>query len=162
MKIMLDLLEKQLQNLYNSELLILDALAEMLDYVTDTKLKEHIKNFAIETQEQKVRLEDIGELLHLKIAIKDGNIIRGLLMDTHELYSDFSKGFLMDVGIISKILQITHFQISGYETALLYIKNLDISEVQEKLEKTLEEAYEGDENYQNYAKTLLLTKNNKP
>ena len=158
MKILRDLLEKQLQNLYNSELLILKALAEMQEYVTDYELQDILLMYTRETHDQKVRLEEIGELLKSKIAVKDGNIIRGLLEDVRELYREFPKGLLMDMGIITKLMHITHFQISGYESALLFSKNLDIGEMSEKLEKTLDEAYEADEYCATYAKNVMLKK----
>ncbi|HEA29874.1 MAG TPA: DUF892 family protein [Leeuwenhoekiella sp.] len=159
MKIMRDLLEKQLQNLYNSESLILNALPEMLLYARDLRLLEIIKSFIKETYTQKVRLEKIGTYLNIKVDVEDGKIIRGLLEDINDLYAEFPKGILMDVGIVSKLQHVQHFQISAYETALLYTKDLNIEEVSVILEETLNEAYDADEDCSRYAKNLLLKRN---
>lgn len=158
MKIMRDLFEKQLENLYNSELLILYALPEMGEYVTDEKLSEIIETCTKETYRQKTRLVEIGDYLHMKFKLNDGKIIRGLLEETKEMYEEFPKGLLMDVGIIAKIQHVEHFQITAYETALLYAKTLDIKEVAEKLDETLWEAYEADEYCSSYAEKLMLNK----
>ncbi|MDT7827579.1 DUF892 family protein [Pricia sp. S334] len=158
-KIMRDLFERQLQNLYNSELLILNILPEMLKYATDKELKEIIRRYTEQTYDQKQRLVEIGEYLHIRFKINDGKIILGLLEETRDLFADFPGGFLMDVGIISKIQHIGHFQISAYETALLYAKALDIKEVADQLDETLWEAYEGDENCGDYARNLIFNKN---
>jgi ferritin-like metal-binding protein YciE len=65
MKIMRDLFEKQLQNLYNSELLILNALLEMLEHATDGKLADIINAYIKETGDQKERLVEISDFLHI-------------------------------------------------------------------------------------------------
>ena len=156
---MRDLFERQLQNLYNSELLILHALPDMLEHVTDGKLAEIIETYIQETRNQKERLVEIGNYLHIKFQLTNGKIIRGLLKEMKDLYEDFQKGMLLDVGIVAKLQHVEHFQISAYETALLYAKALDVTEVAEKLDITLWEAYEADEICGNYAKNLML--NNK-
>lgn len=158
MKIMRDLFERQLQNLYNSEILILKVLPEMLEHVTDGKLKEIIKTYINETYDQKTRLEEIGDYLCIKYILDDSKIILGLLEEINDLYEEFPKSLLLDVGIIAKMQHIEHFQISAYETALLYAKTLKIDEVAEIIDKTLWEAYEADEHCSNYANNLMLHK----
>jgi ferritin-like metal-binding protein YciE len=156
MKIMRDLFEKQLQAVYNSEVLILSGLPGMLGYAVDESLRDIIKTQIKATFDQKVRLEQIGKYLPVKYIKNDGMIIRGLLDEINELYAEFPKGILMDVGIISKIQHVQHFQISAYETAMLYAKKLDLDEVEAILEQTLDEVYEADEECSSYAKNLLL------
>lgn len=106
---MRDLFERQLQFLYNSEVLILGGLPEMLDYASDDSLRDIIKSQIKVTFDQKVRLEQIGEYLRVKYVMSDGKIIRGLLEESNELYADYPRGILMDVGIISKIQHVQHF-----------------------------------------------------
>lgn len=156
MKIMRDLFEMQLQSLYNSEVLILGGLPEMLDYAGDESLRNIIKTQIKATYDQKVRLEKLGEYLHINYVMNDGKIIEGLLEEIDKLYADFPKGILMDVGIISKIQHVQHFQISAYETAILYTRKLGLDEVEAVLAETLDEAYEADEECSSYAKNLLL------
>src|SRR5680860_123141 len=156
MKIMRDLFENQLQHLYNSELLIVNALPEMLEYATDVELRDIIKTYTQETYDQKQRLLEIGEYLHMRFKLNDGKFVLGLIEESRELYQEFSKGFLMDVGIIAKIQHIEHFQISAYETALLYAGALDINEVANRLNETLWEAYEADERCGYYVKGLMF------
>ena len=155
-KLMIDLFERQLQNLYNSETLILKALPKMYKYATDEALLDIINAQINVTHKQKVRLEEIGRYLNIKVAIQDGNIIQGMLEDVAWLYEEIQKGNLMDAGLVSKLQNIQHFQISAYETAVLYAKNLHIREVSEKLTITLEEAYEADEYCSQFAQALLL------
>ncbi len=95
----------------------------------------------------------------MRYRINDERIILGLIEETRELYSEFPKGFLMDVRIISKIRHMEHFQISAYETALLYAKALDIPEVVDRLDETWWEAYEADERCSDYAKDLMFDRN---
>ncbi|MGJ8593876.1 MAG: DUF892 family protein [Aquaticitalea sp.] len=154
-KLMLDLFEKNLQNLYNSEDLILKSFPKMLHHVTDETLKEVVEFYQVLTDAQKERLVEIGAYLKVKIAVSDGNIIRALIEDVTWLYNEFPKGLLMDVGIVSKLKHIQHFQISAYENAVLYAKHLKIREVTELLNKSLEEAYEGDEVCSYHANRLL-------
>lgn len=155
---MIDLFEKQLQNLYNAEVLILDAIPLMYDNATDQTLKTIINYYTEDTRRQKTRLEEIGDFLKIKIAITEGQIIKGLLADTMELYREFQKGLILDAGIISKLQNIAHFQISSYETAALITRHLGIKEVEQKLEQTLEEAYEAAEACGEYAANLLRPK----
>jgi len=162
MKLVRDLFERQLQHLYTSEELILKALPEMLDYARDEGLCDIIKTQIRVTYEQKNRLKEIGKYLKFKIKVNDGKIIRGLLEEIHELYSEIPKGLLLDVAIISKILHIQHFQISAYETCMLYVKRLDLVEIEVILDKTLNEAYEADEECSGYAKYLLSIDSDKP
>ncbi len=52
---MRDLFERQLQHLYNSELLILNALPEMLEHATDVGLRDIIRTYTEETYGQRER-----------------------------------------------------------------------------------------------------------
>lgn len=156
MKIMMDLFEKQLQAVYNSEVLTLGGLPEMLGYAGDESLREIINTQIKVTVGQKLRLEKIGKYLHIKYIVDDGKMIKGLLDEMNELYKEFPKGLLMNVGIISKIQHIQHFQISAYETAMLYAKKLGLEEIVIILEMTLDEAYDADEECSSYAKRILL------
>lgn len=99
----------------------------MLENATDERLKQVIENYIKETYDQKQRLEEIGEYLHIKFYLNDRKIIRGLLEEVKELYEEFPKGFLMYVGIIAIMQHVEHFQISAYESALLYARTLWIS-----------------------------------
>ncbi len=157
-KLMLDLFERQLQILYSSESLILKALPHMREHVYEPRLKDIISNYIEEASDQKTRLEEIGVYLNINIYIKDGNIIRALLEDVNWLFDHFSKGLLLDVGIVSKLQAIQHFQISAYETAHLYANTLNLKDVAETLDRTLSEAYEGDEFCGSYVKGLLVNK----
>ncbi|WP_179345855.1 DUF892 family protein [Winogradskyella ursingii] len=154
-KILLDLFEKKLQNLYNSEILIVNSIPKLMQHVRDEELKDAVNLYYGETYRQKERLTDIGNYLNIKVAVQDGNIIRALIEDVKWLYDEFAKGLLMDVGIVSKLRNIQHFQISAYETALLYSQHLKVDEVSDLFKQTLDEAYEGDEIYSYHAKRLL-------
>lgn len=148
-------MERQLQNLYSSEALILVAFTEMLDHASDGGLRDIIEAHIAITHYQKVRLERIGEYLHLRMVINDGKIILGLLGEIHDLCGEFPKSALLDVGITAKIQHIQHFQISAYETAKLYAKNLDLVEIEVILDDTLDEAYGADEECSRHVKALL-------
>lgn len=159
MKLMQDLLEKQLQNLYNSEELILKVLPEMMHNATNKKLKKIIQTQITDTKTQKIRLEELSQYLKMKIINDDGKVIRGLVEDIRDLFADFPDGLLMDAGLISKLLHIQHFQISAYETGVLYAEALELKGVSKKLALTLDEAHEADEECSRFAKELILNKN---
>lgn len=155
---MLDLFERQLQVLYSSESLILKDLPNMREHVYEAQLKDIITDHIQITSNQIARLEEIGVYLNINVHIKDGNIIRALMEDVDWLFEHFSIGLLRDVGIVTKLQAAQHFQISAYETARLYADTLNLKEVAQMLDRTLSEAYEGDEFCGSYVKGLLVNK----
>lgn len=155
MKILQDLLEKQLQHLYIAESLILEELPGMLYYVSEENLLTLIQAHIQMTFNQKIRLEKIADYLRIKIDVKDGQMIKGLIDETHKLYDEFPRGMLLDIGIVSKLQLIQHFQIAGYEIVSLYLKSMKLTEVLPIIETTLDEAYSSDEDCSSYVKKSL-------
>ena len=158
MQMLHDLLEKQLRNLYAAETLILERLPEILNHASDKGLKDIINAIIEVTDQQRSRLKKIGDYLNFKVTVRDGKIIKGLLEEMKELFEEFSEGNLLDIAIISQLQHIQHFQISAYESTLLYTKTLLLEEISSILDDTIDEAYMANENCSRYMKLLLSRK----
>src|SRR5680860_753651 len=104
MKIMRDLFENQLQHLYNSELLIVNALPEMLEYATDVELRDIIKTYTQETYDQKQRLLEIGEYLHMRFKLNDGKFVLGLIEESRAVSYTHLRAHETDSYLVCRLL----------------------------------------------------------
>lgn len=160
-----DLLKHEIQDLYSAEEQIIEALPEMVEKARNPELKKALREHHKITEQQKKRLDKVKQLLGdededsggeqsggffsnlfgggeaghkckgMEGLIKEGQKIMGLDM-TEEV---------SDAAIIAAAQKIEHYEICGYGTAKAYARELDLGEVAELLEDTLNEEYEADD-----------------
>jgi ferritin-like metal-binding protein YciE len=156
---LLDLFVLQIQDLYDAENQILDALPAMIANSTSPKLKEAFELHLRETKEHVQRLQWIAEKLGIDIEGEVCEAIEGLIAEGEEALelSDIPP-YIKDMAIIFSAQRIEHYEIAGYGCARALAQMLDLpSEVIEKLDDTLTEEGDADKKLTKVTPDLLTS-----
>jgi ferritin-like metal-binding protein YciE len=122
---------------------ILEALPEMAKASESPDLKMAFESHLKETEGQVQRLKKIFKLLDIEKKEKFCKATKGLIEECKEVLKDFkTKSPLRDAALISKAQRIEHYEISAYGTVRTFASQLDLNEVADLLQATLDE--EGD------------------
>lgn len=149
-----DLLLYNIQLLYSAEETALKAMPVIIEKVQHSSLRNALSHHAGLTGEQIERLKKIPALVHKKsekIALLTLGSdlpckgLQGLIDEANDLLQkDLSKD-VTDAAIIECVQKIEHYEICTYGTALTYAKELNLREVENLLNETLQEEYDADD-----------------
>ena len=161
MKDLKDLLIHEIQDLYSAEEQIIEALPIMIGKAKDTKLVNALKEHLKVTERQKVRLDEVKQLLtgdtendEQAQDSKKGFFgffggsgkkqvclgMQGLIEEGQKVMNEEMSPKVLDAAIIACAQKIEHYEICGYGTARAYARELNLGQVAEKLEETLQQA----------------------
>lgn len=166
MKDLKDLLIHEIQDLYSAEEQIIEALPLMIEKAKDTKLVNALKDHLKVTEQQKARLDEVNKLLtgetdngEAAVEPRKGFFgffggsekkqvclgMQGLIEEGQKVMSEEMSPKVLDAAIIACAQKIEHYEICGYGTARAYARELNLGQVAERLEETLDEEYEADD-----------------
>jgi ferritin-like metal-binding protein YciE len=167
MKDLKDLLIHEIQDLYSAEEQIIEALPSMIEKAKDGKLVKALRDHLKVTKEQKARLDEVKQLLNAETEeesqedSKKGFFggffggqsggkqvclgMQGLIEEGQKVMGEDMSPKVLDAAIIASAQKIEHYEICGYGTARAYARELNLGQVAERLEETLDEEYEADD-----------------
>lgn len=135
-----DLLIDELHGILSSEEQIVAALPEMARASNSPDLKHAFESHLKETKVQVQRLNKIFKLLKTEKKEKFCKATKGLIQECKEVLKDFkTKSPLRDAALISKAQRIEHYEIAAYGTVRTFAEELDLDDVAELLQETLDE-----------------------
>ena len=137
-----DLLIHQLQDLYDAEHKITEALPKLAGSVEATMLKKAFEQHLSQTRDHIQRLEKCFNLLGetpQRIPCKG---IDGLLAEGDELIKEKGSIDALEAGLIAAAQKVEHYEMAAYGSARTWARQLRQKEVADLLQKTLDE--EGD------------------
>jgi len=156
-----DLLKHELMDLHSAEQQIIDALPSMIDKAGNDKLKAALKDHLKVTEKQKERLEELQQSMGDSTASENNERrglfsdlfggeekckgMEGLIAEGEKLMGADMSPEASDAAIIASAQKIEHYEISAYGTASAYARRLNLNDVANKLEETLNEEYEADD-----------------
>jgi ferritin-like metal-binding protein YciE len=146
----LPLLEKffhdQLKDIYWAEKALLKALPKMQKKCTTDELKQAFQDHATVTKEQASRLEQVFEILGKKAQAKKCEAMDGLIKESEEIIENTEDGTMTrDVALIMAAQKVEHYEIATYGGLVQLAHTLNMSEVAEILEQTLQEEKDADQ-----------------
>jgi ferritin-like metal-binding protein YciE len=147
----------QLRDLYDAEQQIIQALPDVIEGVSGEELRKALEHHLELTHGHAERLEKIFSDLGETPTGKSCKGMEGLLEEGEEAIKDHAPGVLRDALIIGGAQRIEHYEISGYGTAKAWAEELDLEEVVDLLDETLDEEAEADEKLTSIATGGLLT-----
>jgi ferritin-like metal-binding protein YciE len=151
-----ELLIEEMRDLYDAEKQLVKALPKMAKASTDEDLKQCFEKHLEETKGQVSRLEQAFELLGEKAKSKPCAAMKGLIEEAQETMQEVDEGPLLDSAMICAAQKVEHYEIAGYGTLSAWAKALDLDEVGELLEETLEEEKAADEALTEANETILV------
>lgn len=139
-----ELLINKLKALYDIESVIIDNLPNLAEAVRDTKLKKALEDHLEETKAQSKRLEDSFKLLKEAPGKLESEAIRGLVKDAEWVVENVEEGDARDLNIIAAASYVEHYEMAGYQAALMWAEKLDQADVADLLNMTFTEEESAD------------------
>jgi ferritin-like metal-binding protein YciE len=142
---MRELLTNKVHALYDIESVLIDSMPKMIEAATDRKLKILIEDHLKETKEQSKRLEEVFKLLDAKPEKLESDAIRGLVKDAEWVIENIEDSDLLDLGIIGAASYVEHYEMAGYNMAIMLAEKLEENDVADLLNMsfTEEESVDG-------------------
>jgi ferritin-like metal-binding protein YciE len=161
MKDLRDLLKHEVMDLYSAEEQIIAAMPMMIEKATNPQLRQALEEHLRVTEAQRDRLDEVKQHLMGAEEAKEGGKkkgllglfgggqkckgMQGLIEEGQKVMGENMSPEVMDAAIIACAQKIEHYEICGYGTARAFARELNLGEVAELLEETLDEEYEADD-----------------
>jgi ferritin-like metal-binding protein YciE len=150
-----DLLGDEIKDLYSAEKQLTKAIPKMAKGSNDPVLKEAFTAHLKETQGQVARLEQIGELLGMKVTGKKCAGMEGLIKEGAEMLEEEGEEAVLDLGLIGAGSRVEHYEMAGYMTAISLANRCGCSDVEELLKESLAEEEAAEKKLRSIASGLL-------
>jgi ferritin-like metal-binding protein YciE len=134
-----DLYIEQLKDLHSAETQLTKALPKMAEAANAPELKTAFTAHLKETEEQLLRLNQIGENLGESLDDHTCAAMKGLIEEGAEWMEQDAEPDVMDAGLIAAAQLVEHYEIAGYGTVHNFAELLGEEEAAELLAETLEE-----------------------
>jgi ferritin-like metal-binding protein YciE len=131
---LMDLFEHALRDIYYAEKKIYRSLPKMIKAADDEALTEALSNHRDETQGQIETLEEVFELLHLRVKGEKCDAIDGILEEADGILEDFGGTLAGDAAIIFSARAVEHYEICRYHAMIGFADALGLDEVLAKLQ----------------------------
>jgi ferritin-like metal-binding protein YciE len=150
------LLVEQLSDIHSAETQVVEALPKLIGAASDDELKDALSMHLDETRNQIERLERVFEELGESPSGKECAGMKGLLEEGEEVMEKRVTGALRDALLIAGAQRVEHYEISAYGTAIAWAKQLDLDDVVDLLDESLDEEAAADEKLTSIAEGGLL------
>lgn len=134
-----ELMLEQLEDVYDAEHQIIEALPKMADAATSPELKSAFKEHLSQSREHVKRLEKAFKSLGETPTRKTCNGMKGLLKEGDEMLKAKAGSAVMDAGLIASAQRVEHYEMAGYGTLRTYAHLMNHSEAAELFQLTLDE-----------------------
>jgi ferritin-like metal-binding protein YciE len=139
-----DLLLEQLQDLYDAETRLVDALPKMADAATDSQLKSAFRNHLAETNDQVKRLEQAFDLLGAQPERETCDAMKGLIKEGQKVIDATGDHAIKDAALIAAAQRVEHYEMAGYGSARNFARRCGREDVAALLQQTLDEEGQAD------------------
>jgi ferritin-like metal-binding protein YciE len=140
-----DLLENMVRDIYYAEKKAISAMAKMAKESSSEELKAALEEHRAETEEQVTRLDQVFEMLGKSARGKKCAAVEGLIEEAQEVMDEAEDDATRDAGIIAAAQAVEHYEIARYGTMVAFAKQLELDDVAELLQTTLDEEKAADE-----------------
>ena len=150
-----ELFKQELQDLYDAEKQIIQALPKMMEAASSEELKSAFEEHLDQTKEQVKRLDRVFKAIGEKPQGKTCEGMQGLLREGEKMIAEIPKSPVLDAAIIGAAQKVEHYEISGYGTARSMAEMLAQQDAAELLEETLDEEKATDETLTEIAESIM-------
>jgi ferritin-like metal-binding protein YciE len=150
-----DLFVDQLEDLYDAEQRLTQALPKMADAANSNQLKQAFRQHLTETQGHVSRLETIFRQLGIDPKRETCQAMKGLIAEGEEIVDAKGDPAVKDAALIAAAQRVEHYEISGYGTARSFALRLGRSDAANLLQQTLEEEKAADQKLNQIAESSV-------
>ncbi len=134
-----DLLVEQLQDLYDAENRLVDALPKMEEAAKAADLKSAFQSHLAETKGHVNRLEQAFKLLEAKPKRETCEAMKGLVKEGEKVVDASGDPDIKDAALIAAAQRVEHYEIAGYGSARNFAQRCGRNDVASLLQETLDE-----------------------
>ncbi len=134
-----DLFEHEIKDLYSAESQLTESLPKMAEKAENPQLRQAFEMHLQETQQQRQRLEQIGQMCGFDVKGEKCQAMEGLIKEGKHMLEMKGDPTVRDAGLIASAQRVEHYEMAGYGTARTYAQQLGLREVADLLEQTLNE-----------------------
>lgn len=129
----------ELADLYDAEQQLVHALPKIAQSVDNASLRDRIEDHLEETKNQVARLEQVFQMMGRKPERDQCEAMQGLLEEADEVIGASGDRQVRDAVLIGALQRVEHYEIAGYGTARAFAEQLDLDDVADLLQETLDE-----------------------
>jgi len=144
-KTVADLFLHEISDTYSAEKQMTRSLPRMARAAADPELQQAFVDHLEETRGQVERIDEIVELLGLKLKRIKCAAMEGLVEEGKDLIDEIDKGPVLDVALIGAAQKVEHYEIASYTTLITLAGKLGYSDALPLLEASLAEEKATDE-----------------
>lgn len=148
-----DLFIHELQDLYNAEGQLVDALPKMAETASSPELKQAFTSHLEETKDQQQKVKSLIEKLGETPGGEKCNAMEGLIEEGSEMIDKDADEEVKDAGLIACAQRVEHYEIAGYGTARAYADRLGETEAEQVLAGILDQEKDANEKLTDLAVT---------
>ena len=146
--------QEQLENLFDAEKQIVEALPRMIAQATSEKLAQAFEEYLNQTKEQLTRLQVIFGRVGAEPSRKC-EAMEGLLREGEKSIAASEKSPALDYTLVLVARQVEHFQIAAYSAACALAETLGQQDAFDLLQTSLHEESESDDDLSEIAEAIL-------
>ncbi|MCC8538324.1 ferritin-like domain-containing protein [Xanthomonas codiaei] len=135
----------ELSDIYSAEKQLTKSLPRLARAATEPKLKDAFETHLEETQGQIERIDQVVELLGIKLKRIKCAAMEGLVEESREVIDEIEAGPVRDAALIGGAQKVEHYEIASYGTIAAMAKQLGYADALPLLLATLEEEKATDE-----------------
>lgn len=136
-----DLLLAEINDLYDAERRIAEALPKLQAAATHPDLKKAFADHLEETLGQRRRLDEVYSKLGATYDGETCQATQGLVKESEEVINATGDPAVKDAALIGAAQRVEHYEIAGYGTARTLAKQLGLDDIADLLQQTLDEEY---------------------
>lgn len=144
-KTVADLFLHELSDTYSAEKQMTRSLPKMARAASDPQLSQAFLDHLEETRGQVERIDEVVELLNLKLKRIKCAAMEGLVEEGKDLIDEIDKGAVLDVALIGAAQKVEHYEIASYNTLITLATKLGYKPVLPLLKASLAEEQATDE-----------------
>ena len=134
-----DLLIEQLEDIYDAEKRLVDALPKMAQAAHDQELKSAFMQHQRETENHVNRLEQVFQELGRDPKRETCDAMKGLLSEGEEMIEAKGDPDVKDAALIAAAQRVEHYEIAAYGCVRTFARRLGHDRIAGLLQQTLDE-----------------------
>lgn len=152
-----DLFANQIEDLYDAENRLIEALPKMADAAQSPQLKSAFESHLEETRGHVGRLEQVFEALGQPPKRETCQAVKGLIAEGEEAIKAKGDPAVRDAALIAAAQRVEHYEMAGYGTARTLATQLAYDRPATLLQETLQEEKEADRKLTTIAESSVNT-----
>lgn len=134
-----DLFVEQVEDLYDAEQRLVDALPDLVDAANSSELRSAFENHLTETKGHVSRLESVFKQLDMDPKRQSCEAMKGLIKESDAVVKAKGDPSVKDAALIAAAQRVEHYEIAGYGTARTFAQKIGRNDIAQTLQQTLDE-----------------------